>query len=273
MNKVSIQNIFNEISIMYNFNPSLSLGDKIKLYEKVNSSIRLDPDYPAIVRIDGCGFSKYTKTLEKPQDDRFIGLMNSMAIYICENFADIKVAYLQSDEASFLIERSDNPNSDFAYGGKVEKIVSIIASMAGAYFSAHSHNLFNGKMKLATFDARVFQVPHEVVNAAFCFRQQDAVRNSIQGLARSMFSHSQCDNKNCDQLKEMLDKEGNAWDNLPHYKKFGRCVIKTTEEKECKNQKTGEVVMVNRRKWVVDNNIPRFGGDFYIDDCMNPVRE
>ncbi len=267
---MSIEEEFYRIKQDCELKVDISLGDRIKLYEKVNSTIRLDPFYPAIVRIDGCGFSKYTKTLEKPQDDRFIGLMNSMAMYICNNYADIKVAYLQSDEVSFLLQRSNNPNSDFAFGGKVEKIVSIIASMAGAYFSAHSHNLFNGKTKLATFDARVFQVPHEIVNSAFCFRQQDAIRNSIQGLARSIFSHKQCENKSCYELKTMLDKEGKEWDTLPHYKKFGRCIIKTSKEKEFENPKTGEKVIVNRSKWTIDNNIPKFGGNFYIRNCMNP---
>lgn len=84
-------------------------------------------------------------------------------------------------------------------------------------------------------------------------RQQDATRNSIQMLARSLYSHKECHLKNGSELQEMCWKKGRNWNNEPTSFKRGRCVIKVPEKFV-----TPKGQEVTRMKWSVDNEIPVF---------------
>ena len=44
------------------------LGDRMKLYEKERTGEKLDPGSIVYARIDGRGFSKFTKGMDKPFD-------------------------------------------------------------------------------------------------------------------------------------------------------------------------------------------------------------
>ena len=84
-------------------------------------------------------------------------------------------------------------------------------------------------MRPVYFDARAFVLPeHEVANYMI-WRQQDATRNSVQMLARSHFSHKQCDGKSCADMLEMLLSKGVNWNDLAPGLKRGRCVLKRPE--------------------------------------------
>ena len=48
-----------------------NLAKRIKFYEK-QSRTDLHPNLPYVARLDGMKFSKWTKCLEKPFDNRFI---------------------------------------------------------------------------------------------------------------------------------------------------------------------------------------------------------
>lgn len=52
----------------------LSIGDRMKAYEKAARSF-IDPSLPAIMRIDGHAFSKFTGGLKKPYDEWLHRLM------------------------------------------------------------------------------------------------------------------------------------------------------------------------------------------------------
>ena len=116
-------------------------------------------------------------------------------------------------------------------------------------------------IKPAAFDARAFIVPKEDVCNYFLWRQQDATRNSIQMLARSLYSHRECEDKNTSQLQELIFRKGINWNDCPVYQKRGRCIIKKSAMHQGTNPKTGEVVSGMRSKWVVDNEIPIFSQD------------
>ena len=51
-------------------------------------------------------------------------------------------------------------------------------------------------------------------------------RNSIQMLARSLYSHKECENKNTSELQEMCFQKGHNWDKLDTGLKRGRGFIK-----------------------------------------------
>lgn len=256
-----------------------SLNNKMKSYEG-NSRYYLERKNPVILRIDGKGFSKYTKGFKKPFDDILLDVMHLTAKFLCENIQNCKLAYTQSDEISLLLIDYLNKDTDCWYGNNIQKMCSISASMAtlafnkcfleviNCYYEAKfitekEYKFYQNKTNLAMFDSRAFIVPKEDVTNYFIWRQKDAIRNSIQSLARSKFSQRELNNKNTDQMKEMLMNEFNtSWDELEDCKKKGVCLLK--KEYELKNeQKT------LRHKWEVDYEIPLFKEDrYYINKYL-----
>ncbi len=236
------------------------LGDRIKdLYESVYSSIKLPGRMPVILRIDGKAFHTLTKSCKKPFDDSLIELMNDTAKYLCENIQGAQIAYVQSDEISIFLHGYKKLTSQAWFGNELQKMVSISASLASSYFTMNSHRVFDGsgwvgseKRKLAQFDSRAFVLPESEVCNYFLWRQQDNTRNSVQMLARSLFSHKECNDKDNAELQEMCFQKGHNWNDLPTAYKRGRCIVKVA-----KHTTDG----VTRRKWDVDNEIPIFSSD------------
>ena len=108
---------------------------------------------------------------------------------------------------------------------------------------------YRSRIGTAVFDSRAFSIPKEEVCNYFLWRQQDSYRNALQMLAQSKFSQKQLQNKNCDEIQEMLLREKQVhFDYLPWYLKRGACVVKEHYDKDG----------VMRSKWVVDEYIPVF---------------
>jgi len=233
-----------------------SLGTRMKEYERAYKHV-LSIRMPVIIRVDGKAFHSYTKGCKKPFDENLVNCMNETAKFLCENIQGCKLAYVQSDEISLLLVNYENINSQSWFNNNVQKMVSVSAGLASGKFTMMSDSIF-GAHKLATFDSRVFILPKEEVNNYFIWRQDDTIRNSVQMLARSIFSHKQCDNKDQNDLKNMCLNKGSDWDKLPTSQKVGRCIIKVYNNKVCVNKKTGEEVEAIRSEWVVDNCVPIF---------------
>lgn len=206
--------------------------------------------------------------------------MNDVALDLCKNIQGAKFAYVQSDEVSILINAYENENSEAYFGGNIQKIVSITASMASVYFSTHSASVF-GENRTALFDARVFNIPkHEVMNV-FYWRQIDNKRNSIQMLARSLYSHNELHGKGVRELLALCEAKDKDWNLLASKYRRGRCCIKTPSTFKTVNKKTGQEVEVNRGIWTVDENLPdfnkereyinRFVGEFDVKESTNIV--
>lgn len=229
------------------------LGDRIKSYEKTYCGQRAIPMIPTIARIDGKAFHTWTKGLNKPFDLDFVRIMQETTKRLVE-YSDASIGYTQSDEISLLFY-SDNTASQIFFDGKLHKLTSVLASACTAFFSEELSSQANllGLMrehdrkklllskKSALFDCRVFQVPtkQEAVNY-FIWREQDAVRNSIQSVGQAYFSHNLLHRKSCDEIQDMLFQEKDInWNDFdPMYKKgtyYGRrnCIRQfTTEELE-----------------------------------------
>lgn len=248
-----------------------SLGDRMKEnYENVfrNKLVRRTP---VIIRIDGKAFHTFTKGFDKPFDGLFIDAMYGTIEYLCANIQGCKVGYTQSDEISLLLTDYDNIDTCMWFDGGVQKMASVSASMATMAFnktfydtvediscfepnsiSKEKLELYRRKMLTATFDSRVFNIPKDEVCNYFIWRQQDATRNSIQMYGSANFSHTQMENKTCDDIQEMLfTQKGINWnDALPIHKR-GACMTK-------KKYLKGET---ERTYWVIDENIPIFTQD------------
>ena len=123
--------------------------------------------------------------------------------------------------------------------------------------------------KGATFDCRVFNIPGSEVTNYFYWRQLDATRNSIQMVGQANFSHTQLHEKTCNDIQEMLhEKCGINWNDFPTYQKRGSCCVK---EKYDFLLDTYNDEIIQRSRWIIDNEIPIFRGDGreYIEKLVN----
>jgi tRNA(His) 5'-end guanylyltransferase len=111
------------------------------------------------------------------------------------------------------------------------------------------------------FDARVFNVPKEEVANLIYWRQLDATRNSIQMVGQANFSHSELQNKSCNQIQDMLFQEkGINWNDFPTHLKRGSCCVKSEATATCAKTVDGEVITwaAERPHWEIDLEIPIF---------------
>ncbi len=197
-----------------------ALGDRMKDYEDKSRFMRY---LPIIARIDGKCFSKFTKGLDRPYDEGLIVLMRAVTKHLIEA-TNACIGYTQSDEITLVIH-DDSPHSELPFGGKVQKMTSILASTATAKFNSLRPQYLPGFKEdtLAMFDCRCFQVPnkHEAFNNLL-WREFDASRNSVTMLARHYLSHKRMMNKNCSELQEILWQEHNVnYNDYPTYFKRG----------------------------------------------------
>ncbi len=246
-----------------------SLGDRFKnLYENP-FRFSLPGRMPIVLRVDGKSFSSYTKSLQKPFDDKFIDAMDLVAIYLMQEIQGAQIAYTQSDEISILLNNYSKLETQPYLKNNIQKITSVVAGFASAKMTEVSSSIFN-KTKLACFDCRVFVLPENEVNNYFLWRQLDASRNSVSMLAQSLFSHKELKGKNSKEMQEMIfQKSKTNWNDIQTRYKRGRCIKKATKEHLVENRKTGEEIKVIRNIFVVDNEIPRFNSDTnYIEQYL-----
>lgn len=195
-----------------------SLGDRMKRYESCYSQSTID-NLPIICRLDGKAFHTFTKGLKRPYDTRLSKLMVDTTRFLIKT-GQAHFGYTQSDEISLLFFKKIE-TSELPFRGNVNKLNSILASIATFYFNEHKRGMIPEKAdKPAYFDCRTFSLPSQTeVYNYFLWRERDAVRNSLQMLAQSMFSHKELQNKNSSELHELLHKNGVNWaEESPHFK-------------------------------------------------------
>lgn len=204
------------------------IGDRFKDYEQV-SRILIPRRVPMIVRVDGRAFHSFTRGMDRPFDAGFAEAMDATAVALCTEVQGAVLGYVQSDEISVIVLPGDKITSQPWFGGELQKIVSVSASVATAAFNAAIHaGPWTSK---AQFDARVFTVP-DLTEAAnyLIWRQRDAVRNSISMAARAVFPHRELQNKSSGDMQEMLwSFAGVNWNDYPERFKRGGEVIRVAE--------------------------------------------
>lgn len=223
--------------------------------------------------------------------------MQNTAKYLCENIQNVKLSYQQSDEITLVLVDYDKLNTECFFEYRVDKLCSIVASMATMAFnkaiedaadlafnkefyelgfdstpSEDEEDVYNdelegleekydkyySKVGKAMFDARCCNLPKEEVTNNLYWRQLDATRNSIQMVGQANFSHKELHGKSCNNIQDMLMEQKNvSWNDYPTYQKRGSCCIKENYETE-----NGM-----RTRWIVDKDIPIFKGDGreYVD--------
>jgi len=106
-------------------------GDRIKLFEGVETDQRFIPLLPIVIRLDGRSFSSYTSKMTRPFDERMVRAMVETTKALVKE-TNAVVGYTQSDEIT-LILYSDNFDSQIWFDGKkndthnpLQGIVSVI---------------------------------------------------------------------------------------------------------------------------------------------------
>lgn len=222
---------------------SALLSSEIKGHESCFTDIKFAPDLPICIRLDGRSFSRFTYEMEKPYDPRMSSLMIATAKYLVKEYNAI-IGYTQSDEISLILSNSSlNPA---IFNGKVQKIVSTIASSASTFFSLNfpayfQTNVLDYSITLPTFDARGFSVPsYEVASNCILWRYLDCQKNAINMAARHYFSHTLLQNKSSEELKKLLLTKDVNFNDYPDFFKYGTLLKRTQYPKVIDN---GDFVM------------------------------
>jgi len=234
-----------------------SLGDRMKGYENVTRNY-LVRRMPTLIRLDGKAFHTLTRKMDKPYDVDFKNIMLEVAKYLTENIMGVKLAYVQSDEISLLLVDYTKLETEAWFNNNIQKMVSVSASMATAKFNQLWAEFPADKKRtedeLPMFDSRVWNIPREDVANYFVWRQQDATRNSIQGLGQAEFGHKEMHGKNMSVVQDMLMlNKGINWNDVDTYFKRGGCVSR-------KSTDNGSTV-------VIDNDTPIFTKDREYIEC------
>lgn len=227
------------------------MGDRMKRNYEDAFRATLPLRLPVVIRVDGKAFHTYTRSLERPFSQPFIDAMDGVAIYLCQNIQGARLAYVQSDEISVLLNNYRTLNTSAWFDGNIQKCVSVAAGLASAKMTAESAFIF-GSPRLASFDARIFVLPPAEVNNYFLWRQNDWSRNSLAMAARAFYSDKELFGKGHSDLHELLHAKGQNWNDLPTYLRRGRCVVRAYDDRS--------------PFWKVDNEIPRFSENtLYIE--------
>lgn len=207
------------------------LGDRMKAYEAVETSRKFDHGLPVYARIDGRGFSRFTRGMLRPYDPSMTRCMIDVMRYLVEQ-THASIGYVQSDEISLAWADSDTAeHNKLFFSGKIQKQCSVLASMAAARFAvAYSNRFGKLSMEFPHFDCRVLQMPSrsEVANM-FLWRNVDARKNAVSMAARNYFSHASLQNKSAAEMVNMLAEAGVYMDGYPISFTHGTWVKRVSE--------------------------------------------
>lgn len=203
---------------------------------------KIDPTLFTIVRLDFRNAHTFTKNLNKPFDVDFCQAMDDVTAQLMREFC-AATGFTQSDEISLLFLPSQH---GFLFGGRVQKIVSVLASRCAVIFS----NEFKKSNGIVSFDARIIQVDsHDKVKKYFVARFFDGYNNSILSFAQSLFQHKEIQKIGTRELEFLMQKD-NGFDwriDADDRFKFGSVFKFITSINVGTNRQTGQNCLYERR--------------------------
>lgn len=112
---------------------------------------------------------------------------------------------------------------------------------------------YSRKLGEAEFDSRAFNVPEWDCINNIIWRQQDAIRNSVEMVGHVHFSANQLHKVNVEGIKSMLlEQKGIDWEkDFTIYQRRGACCYRTFVKKVGKDGKE-----ILRSLWYIDENMP-----------------
>lgn len=136
------------------------------------------PNCWIVVRIDGKGFHKFSDVhkFEKPNDKRALDLMTQCAQRVMKEFAEICLAYGQSDEYSFVFRKDTE-----VYNRRSSKIMTNLCSLFSSSYVFYWHDFFIEPLKYPpAFDGRVVLYPtNKNLMDYMSWRQADCHINNL----------------------------------------------------------------------------------------------
>ena len=259
-----------------------SLGDRMKENYEGRFKFKLMRRTPVIIRIDGRSFHVWTKGFNKPFDKVLSNAMDKTMKQLCENIQGCVFGYTQSDEITLVLNDYKTFETSAWFDYEVQKLCSITASMATAYFNKNfidevdnfyesieedeikdfvekyrisdtskTMSIYDAYCraisKTAMFDARCFNIPESEVTNCTIWRQQDCTRNSIEMVGRTYFSDKELFKKNCSNIQDMLMEKYNVnWNDFPvRYKRGCACYKRSVGD--------GDIC---RDEWYIDYDMP-----------------
>lgn len=235
-----------------------NLGDRMKNNYENRAKTQLLRRTPVIIRLDGKAFHTFTKDFDKPFDDIIIKTMQQTMLALCKSIQGCVLGYTQSDEITLVLNDYAKLETSAWFDYDVQKVCSVSASIATLEFNKNYTQIlqrknifppdFRALVRGALFDSRCFNIPKEEVVNCILWRQQDAIRNSINSVGQANFLHKELQGLSTKQVLDKLLKEKNInWNSLPIYLQRGSCCIKK------------EVNELN--SWFIDTEIPIFKGE------------
>ena len=207
----------------------------MKNYEQF-SQLKVIPDIPIILRVDGRSFSNYTKqlNLEKPFDERLRNIFIEVSKDLINEF-NPKYVYTFSDEINILFE-------ELPFNGRIEKINSVISSFISSSFMKHlllNKNQFDVDLttiKPVSFDCRIISTSQHIKDY-FKWRQDEAWRNCLNGYAQYILNKTHTNKEISEilyklkksEIHDLLYNHGINISKVPTWHKRGLCVYKFNE--------------------------------------------
>ncbi|TFK45816.1 tRNAHis guanylyltransferase [Heliocybe sulcata] len=158
-------------------------GSRYTYVKKFELPDNLLPGTYMVVRIDGHGFHRFCDqhSFTRPNDERALKLMDRAAQSVMEEYADITLAFGQSDEYSFLLRKDTK-----MHNRRQSKILSLLLSLFTSSYIFHWPKHFSDvELKYPpSFDARIILYPSsQEVKDYFAWRQVDTHINNLYNTA------------------------------------------------------------------------------------------
>ncbi|KAF3006631.1 hypothetical protein E8E13_007735 [Curvularia kusanoi] len=238
------------------------LAVRMKQYEAL-FDFALPPGSPIILRLDGHAFSKFTSHFCRPFDQRIHDAMIAVCVDLLAYFPSATLAYTHSDEITLVF-----PEGVQSFNERLQKLSSLAASYCSVRFNTHlaaalatstepkvKDSAFD-RLGTAHFDARLFSVhsAEEALNCVLWRCRNDAVRNSVNAFARTMYSTEEMHGKTTEQLITMMkDEKDIVYEKtVPRWAIEG-CLLKREQvQHEGVNLKTGKTEKTLRTRTRVE---------------------
>lgn len=254
-------------AVAFDINDEKLLANQVKQLEAASDQ-RLEPAYPFVVRLDGVSFRNYTRGFSKPFDQRMTRAFIRTAADLLQRFNPLTIFY-ESDEISLVftacpvLESTDKHPREHMYSGRVQKLVSVLASFTAAKFNryineedwsdiAQQHVRDRLATHSAYFDGRAFSVPNEFAAMASIYwrHRYDTLKNATMTYALSHYAQNAILGKSPHELRDLMREEKN-WNMLEQAPKniiYGTFLKKELYDLESVDRKTGQPVLAKRSR-------------------------
>ena len=178
-----------------------------------------------VVRISFRNIWRFSKVFKTPFDHGCFDLMQQTATYLLTTFKG-KYAHIGNSEITMIIHGTDRHPLD--YGGKKQKLVSVITGAAATHFSlklAESRDideLFDRGV-YPVFDVSIFRVPNRSETGnALLWVERENIKKCINIISNDLGIRKEFDNKSfSERIRIIEDVYQYDWDNTDNMFKYG----------------------------------------------------